>query len=793
MTSGDSEAQFEAQLRAAIVKTFPWLPSTDVKHQTSFTFKFGRATAIIEGTERNYVRARADVLVNFRGAPLCVFELKRDGEELSQNDYDQCLSYARMQHPRPPLAVVSNGVYTIMLETHTGSVWQPTSASETALAALIEAGNKVAQLDLKQAIKTLMGNDSDVWMAAVRAITQHELQERTGDWNNPIAPFVGPFLLPRKASAACHHLLKEKQRLILVEGAPLSGKSNVLREVALRASKHPDMAMLYLDADGGGNLFERLALILSDALEWPVTSEEAKHWLRLLSRSEGPALVLLVDNLGPDRDGLRQDLDILSGGQFGDNLRIVAAADDAISDLICRARNGRGPSQIGRRAVRLPLGALDNQEFEVAMATMEALRLTFVDGAFHSPELRAPWIIRAMAEYSVSSPNYANKTLNAAMSPVPGLELLEFARKRFDVSQSPFNLYRELAKAVLAEGQDRSKPYELVLELLQNFIVRRTTALAHVSQQDVATMISAGLIRESRSASGENILVMRVPELMATEVAVLMADEVRQLSKIDSEEAAAWLAGAAGNLPLGDIIAADALVNIIQQGTDLGIIAKLRMHPPKFDRISPGTKVAMYVPNAGIINIVVEKDGKIFAESSGGRIELSDDDVAEFGPSAISDIHPYLILAHLAGHPMAVANPNPGSNQELRLDPDLLTGVGSCPVILRRPGGDPDLASVPSHELHDELSIVCHAAGVVEPITWSFVRFFGREDLQMRDQFLDWALEEPNLPLVARMDIALRQTASSSEKKRAKWATAARARLKPLLKGKDGDLSHEGG
>jgi len=96
---------------------------------------------------------------------------------------------------------------------------------------------------------------------------------------------------------------------------------------------------------------------------------------------------------------------------------------------------------------------------------------------------------------------------------VPGLDLIEHARHRFDVSQAPFARYRELTQAVLEDGQDRTRPYELVLELLETFVVRRSTAQAHLDGEELRSMLSGGLVREARSQSGENVYVIRLPEL----------------------------------------------------------------------------------------------------------------------------------------------------------------------------------------------------------------------------------------------------------------------------------------
>jgi hypothetical protein len=163
-----TETHFEVQLRAAILHALPWLPCDQITHQDSFSFNFGHATVTVDAEAKNNARARADVLVRFKGQPLAVFELKRPGVKLTNEDNEQGLSYARVLHPRPPLVVISNGAAVRILETETGRPWQPETMSEMTLATLIERGVKIAQADLKRAVATLMGADPDIWMQAIR-------------------------------------------------------------------------------------------------------------------------------------------------------------------------------------------------------------------------------------------------------------------------------------------------------------------------------------------------------------------------------------------------------------------------------------------------------------------------------------------------------------------------------------------------------------------------------------------------------------------------------------------------
>jgi hypothetical protein len=295
-------------------------------------------------------------------------------------------------------------------------------------------------------------------------------------------------------------------------------------------------------------------------------------------------------------------------------------------------------------------------------------------------------------------------------------------------------------------------------------------------------LLNSGLIREARSQSGENIYVIRLPELMASELAGLIAEALPELSRKDPAEAIDWLTTAAGDFPLGDVIAAQALVDaaIRNHGLSIQLIAELRMRPPEQKAIEPGTRMAGLTPGIGVFSTTMQENGVTLLEYEGHE-ELLEPAERQGGKRvAYTNLHPYLILSHLAGQAFELAGAD--TTPAPRLDPDLLLGVGSSPVVLRRPGGDPNVSSVPVHNISDDLSIICHKAGIVEAITLSLLRFFGREETPMRDQLIDLALEEAEPALLARLDIALRQTAQSADAPRAAWAATVRNdRLKSLL------------
>ena len=95
----------------------PWLEQAGValdemKCELSFSLKIGRQSVIVGQTKprkRDTVGGRLDILVQRNGRNLLIVETKADGLQLTDDDGDQAISYARLVHPIAPYAVVTNG------------------------------------------------------------------------------------------------------------------------------------------------------------------------------------------------------------------------------------------------------------------------------------------------------------------------------------------------------------------------------------------------------------------------------------------------------------------------------------------------------------------------------------------------------------------------------------------------------------------------------------------------------------------------------------------------------------
>ncbi|KVC72111.1 type I restriction endonuclease [Burkholderia ubonensis] len=762
-TTKETEADLESRIRAAIKVAFPWLPDNAIKHQIKFTFKFGRKTLEVDaGKSRN--EARLDILLEMDDKPLAVLELKRPGIELTDDDGAQGLSYARLVEPPAPLVVVTNGTDVRFLVTHTGKPWEPATGLEEAFKALMAQASRVAGADLRHAIDTLMGTTPAVWMQAVRHVSEDTVRELTASWNEPALPFIDDFLTPRGATFQLLRRLEAGKRLLVLEGPPLSGKSNVLRELLVRTAESETMVLLYVEAGVGSGALQTVADALARSLNWPVTSQEARDWLIRVSNNEHARIVLAFDGLQASDALSVKEIEDLSSCAFGPFLSLVVAIDEAVSQSLLTAPNRRSASPLGRRSERVYVGQLLDNEFRVARDILAQRRVYLMTGADLAPEYREPWVLRAIGGFAQAALEDRPEKHGLTIPSLLGLRLIGLVRKRFADDPELRRRFRALAQAMVADAQDPSRPSDLALEQVERGVIRRDAAQTELEPDDLQWLFAHGLVRpDMHEVAGATILI-RLPELLASEMARVLADQLESRARRDLHEAAMWIAGAASNLPLGEVVAAQAIVDATTRpgGVPVGIIDHLLETPPKRETLDPHGRYGMLLPGGVVVDITVQPDGKGFFVIEGQQyeIDLGDDEQVTY-----NDIHPWMILSHVASTPFEVQDKD-GSR---RRDPDLLLTIGTCPVPLRASRGPQSLRMLPMIDFPGGVSVVHPTAGIVEPITLGILNYISAEEAEA-DNWIARAATSGSIALLSRVHAALRVLVNFETHERSKWA-----------------------
>lgn len=765
------EAQLQAYVLAILRDQLPHLKPDDFRVETRFKITLGHTERDWDGAADWTAEGRADLLIFHRDRPLAVLELKREDKSLSEATVIQGRSYANQMLDRPPLVIVSNGKETWIRQTIDGAPLDHSIEGADFVETLFANVGKVAAANLSWAIETLMGPDLSVWVEAVRERTDETIGRMTGSTHDTRRPFGRGRLFARAATATIADLLGSGVPAIIVEGPPLAGKSNVLRELACQMRQSPDWAILMVNgATAGPGLFQRIANLFGAALEWQLSADDVRAWLRRMSHSSRtPALVLAIDGVKPG-SAIASDIEELAEAGFGSGLRLIVCADRA--DDLCRDHSGRGETALAAIAQFVEVGTLTDVEFQRIREQLADEQIFFFGGAEICAEYRAPWILRSILpdDTAISDPDRA-MVIPASM----GLKFMKDAGRRLADLTEAARLHRAVARDALNDELPESPAFALARA--SAYVVHRD-ALSSAGEAAATQLESQGWISFYRDRSGDDVLVFRVPEFFMCELASALANAVGALIDNDPAGAAALLLAHCDRLFLGDLIGAQAIVDLVRQRKKVSneFIAFLMNDRPEAERLA-NTLIAFAGEEGEVTHFRVDGSGAIaLADSEGkllGPFHMPD---AVDGPGTLyGNMISWLILSHLARLRIAFT-----ADIKQRFDVEIILHVGRAKMPLISGGTVQAPKALAMRTMGSAGTILNPSHGLAEPLTAAIHKLFAEEWRDVEFLF-DEVAQAGSLALSARVHNALLPLCNAANPDLAAWASEKLKVMRPLL------------
>lgn len=762
------EAELESRMAAALSAAFPNIPREQLTEQRRFTVRIGHETHEFDSAAQWEKSGRADIIIFHGGRPLAVVELKREDLALTQADYEQAQSYANQLTPRPPLVVVTNGLETRIYDANTGQSWSGDQDAASAVARLLANAAKLAAADMRWATEALMGRETGVWTAIVRSATARLLEEMTDPPGQSDRAFAQLLLFPRLATFEAIKSALAGTSFTFIEGAAQSGKSSCLRELALRTQNSEDLAVLMLRGSGPG-LFQSLANLFAAELEWNLTANDARQWLRRMSTgTAGPALLLAIDDVEPGTP-MAADLEELASLRLGSKLNVILTTDRA--ERLAKAPNGRTQTAMGTRAEVIEIGPLGLDEFQKAQRTLADHKIHFQQGAEYAEDYRAPWVLRTIYDAAARDPRHQDPSRGLLLPPALGLDLVNAARRSYADQEDLLRGYRVLARCALADGSARSA--ELALAAANGFVVRRD-ALSDEARDAVADLKLTGAVRTYRHAGGEDVVVPTVPAAFLVELADAAGDELARRAHVDPQEAGIWLGDRLNAVYLGDLVGAQAIRSMAEAtgGFNSGIIDGLLASEPTEQPMENGL-FAMAAPDGRLIHLKIE-GGKVWRSNRHGEVRGEPVDLGAERSRTYGNTTAWMILGQFARLPTATVG-----DDTQRMDAWVLLNIGRCPFPLLR-ANEEGLGHL-EHDLGDRGRVLCQDQGPIEAATQAMADLLSRPWTHA-DDWVDAAIDTESLPLLHRLTIALRTVRLRNIPDRSAWADVAlRDRVLPAL------------
>ena len=763
-----NEATFETHLGAVLADLFP-TSGVQVTHQLQFTVRLGHHDFEADGRKGWEKKGRADVLLTAEVGHVAVLELKRPDIDLTEDDRDQGLSYARLLTPMPPLVIVSNGRTTRFYKTIDGTPWERQGISDDVFANLIAGAAAVAAAARDEAIRSLLGANPSVWADFLRKHTADALAARTGEIKNFSLPFAQGFSVERELVARVLGKLRKNAPAVAVVGPPLSGKSVVLKQCCEKLATG-SLVPLYVDASSARHgPLRLLASVFAKNLFTATSLEQVRQWLSTSLRTlhDETRLVLFLDEIVPElNDTWLGDLDELLALGAASPLSIVTALDPNTWKALSLRPGRQTKTEFGLRAEVVHLELLSDREFNVAMAQLfEATRSQPHFGGQYNIEYREPRVLRVIAgrlpPRAAGDDGTCLKFPSTTTLSEVDMTWSALVRSNHDLVAG----LRHLARAYLEDVATRASDAELQLASYRAAAMRQDVASKLMQPDTLAWLQKHSFLSTRLGAHEEVLLLPRHLELFAKAAALELGEIVSTIANFD--EAYQALMSRSDLLPLGDIVGAGALRVLADRDA-----ARFSRMIQQALSDSPSTET---IPAGSTLQVSFR--GRVL-----GEIETPE-------PSAmIGNIHPWLVLAQLAILPMA------GPEGEVSPNGWIIATVGAFDGFLRRVQDERwrEMVGFHFHEFPGKGPVPCLNNGVVEPLGNAMIAGFYVRPEEMVGM-AEHAIAEDLFQLAWRLNAAAREVTSATNTQVAGAAEDVVALTDEYLRANYATILHDAG
>lgn len=684
----ENEAELQARLESRIRAALPLLPA-QIRLERHLHLQLGHHNVIIDGikSERESVRGRYDVLVLLNDKPLLLAELKDPEVILTEAEIGQALSYARVHTPIVPLVLVTNGQTTILRRTYDGAQLDASDVQADRLQSVLISVTALAASDAENAIRTLLGTSRETWTHVLSTWTDQTIGALTGNVRDFGCPVAREFVVPRRARTIIEDHLTAGKKVVVLHGPPISGVTNVLAQFSRGRTVGPT---LFCASQATPDILLYMANRLTRELNFGVSKDDVRAWF-----NTGRGLLditLVLDGLPVD--GIEELVENASAGLF----RLVIGMS---SDAYTKAATVEGRAQrtlLGRTATDVVLEPLSDEEFNDACVVLgESFGATFFNGAQHRHNLRWPRALRSIAAVlpggPCPSPDDSGRTTLSMIPPfTEPLDLPGYSEIFTPDPSIRFEL-QKLAAVYLADvDRHGSDPDWMVATWGKPSLDPRDLEIA-LGQKRVDRLCELGFLSWGDSPELGPRFIVRFEELLLHHVA---------------EEWATTLVKAAGHNALPAEI--DRLLELTMRipGGEIALAAAIIRSSKKSQQI-----LGMAVP------MLIEKRPTTSRLKEGAKVEVLLKDCRirlHFGKGmdeeVVGDIHPWMVLSHLALHPMLA------DGETFTVNASIFSKLGTWPHLLYCPQPS-ELARVPGFHFHDIPgigSLPCLTTGIVEPL-----------------------------------------------------------------------------
>jgi len=268
---------------------------SELYYEKSFHLHVGRFTYRIDtGEQIRTAQPRLDILVTRNGQNLFIVEVKGPDIDISSNDIDQAVSYARLVHPIVPLCLITNGQVWKLVDTITKEELSPDKVDPHHHLTV-----SLPDEAYYQAIKYFFGYSRENILAFCQWQVTTYMRELLGAADDRDKKYIPELYEERRHLAeTMQQFMQAEARCFSAVGDSGSGKTCWACHSALHSLEQGVVTFFYRGSDIAGGILEAI----SRDLNWVLSQhyDDIQAVKRLLELFEHEQILVWIDDI----DGL---------------------------------------------------------------------------------------------------------------------------------------------------------------------------------------------------------------------------------------------------------------------------------------------------------------------------------------------------------------------------------------------------------------------------------------------------------------------------------------------------------
>lgn len=253
----------------------------NLSYEYNFTIKLGKNTV----KKKDYISGRLDILVKIDNVPFLLWEIKKEGFKITDEEVGQAISYARLTEPITPYTVVSNGRDTQIYNT---------ISKEKIKKENIRKGQKL--LDFKETIKNRMEAFSEIVCYSkdnlinfFKYINNRELERVKGN------KYIREIYIQReKVNTQFKNFLEDENKLFFITGKAGVGKTNVMVNI-LENNMEQEMMLFYNACFITKSILDQIKDDFNYTFDEQLFNRQLFNRINYLAKKENKKVIILID------------------------------------------------------------------------------------------------------------------------------------------------------------------------------------------------------------------------------------------------------------------------------------------------------------------------------------------------------------------------------------------------------------------------------------------------------------------------------------------------------------------